>query len=62
MTRFDSISTRKVPYALKILTADKTMVAMSDYNDYHKTAKRNVVTSVLGPAARVSVHDDKILH
>lgn len=51
VTKFDSISTRKLSKALKILTADKTMVAMSDYDDYHKTVKRNLLTSILGPAA-----------
>ncbi|PWA93118.1 ent-kaurene oxidase-like 5 [Artemisia annua] len=39
--------------ALNILTADKSMVAMSDYDDYHKTVERNILTSVLGPTARV---------
>ncbi|PWA93119.1 ent-kaurene oxidase-like 5 [Artemisia annua] len=52
ITRFDSISTRKLSKALQILTADKTMVAMSDYDEYHKTVKRNILTSLLGPAAR----------
>ena len=53
VTKFDSISTRKLPNTLRILSADKTMVALSDYDDHHKTLKRNVLTSVLGPAARV---------
>ncbi|XP_076893202.1 ent-kaurene oxidase-like [Bidens hawaiensis] len=52
VTRFQSISTRKLSNALKILTADKTMVAMSDYNDYHKTVKRHILTGVLGPNAQ----------
>ncbi|KAI3761177.1 hypothetical protein L1987_51588 [Smallanthus sonchifolius] len=51
VTRFNSISTRKLSKALRILTADKTMVAMSDYDDYHKTVKRNLLTNILGPAA-----------
>ncbi|KAI3759007.1 hypothetical protein L6452_06580 [Arctium lappa] len=60
VTRFDSISTRKLPNTLRILSADKTMVALSDYDDHHKTLKRNVLTSVLGPAARKKhrVHRD----
>ncbi|PWA54726.1 ent-kaurene oxidase-like 5 [Artemisia annua] len=46
--------------ALNILTADKSMVAMSDYDDYHKTVERNILTSVLGPTARKKnrVHRD----
>ncbi|KAK9066704.1 hypothetical protein SSX86_014027 [Deinandra increscens subsp. villosa] len=51
VTRFDSISTRKLSKALKILSADKTMVAMSDYDEYHKTLKRNLLASFLGPDA-----------
>lgn len=61
MTRFESISTRKLSKALQILSADKTMVAMSDYDDYHKTVKKNVLTSILGPAARVGAHNAKIV-
>nr|XP_043617376.1 ent-kaurene oxidase-like [Erigeron canadensis] len=57
VTRFDSISTRKLSKALKILSADKTMVAMSDYDDYHKTVKKNILTSMLGPAARKKHRD-----
>ncbi|KAJ0747722.1 putative ent-kaurene monooxygenase [Helianthus annuus] len=52
VTRFQSISTRNLSTALKILTADKTMVAMSDYNDYHKTVKRHILTAMLGPNAQ----------
>ncbi|CAH1454374.1 unnamed protein product [Lactuca virosa] len=52
VTRFPSISTRKLSYALKVLTEDKSMVAMSDYNDYHKTVKRHILTAVLGPNAQ----------
>ncbi|KAL7175532.1 hypothetical protein ACSBR2_029184 [Camellia fascicularis] len=51
VTRFSSILTRKLSNALKILTSDKCMVAMSDYNDFHKTVKRHVLTNVLGPTA-----------
>ncbi|KAK2992337.1 hypothetical protein RJ640_020330 [Escallonia rubra] len=52
VTRYPSISTRKMPKALKILTCDKTMVAMSDYDEFHKTAKRHILTNVLGPNAQ----------
>ncbi|KAI7729871.1 hypothetical protein M8C21_023780, partial [Ambrosia artemisiifolia] len=60
VTRFQSISTRNLSKALKVLTADKTMVAMSDYNDYHKTVKRHILTGVLGPNAQKKhrVHRD----
>ncbi|KAI3821103.1 hypothetical protein L1987_08660 [Smallanthus sonchifolius] len=60
VTRFQSISTRKLSNALKVLTADKTMVAMSDYDDYHKTVKRHILTAVLGPNAQKKhrVHRD----
>ncbi|KAL8244298.1 hypothetical protein R6Q59_010556 [Mikania micrantha] len=60
VTRFQSISTRNLSKALKVLTADKTIVAMSDYNDYHKTVKRHILTAVLGPNAQKKhrVHRD----
>ncbi|KAI3785518.1 hypothetical protein L1987_44637 [Smallanthus sonchifolius] len=63
VTKFESISTRKLSKALRILTADKTMVAMSDYDDYHKTVKRNILTSILGPAAlkKHRLHRDTLL-
>ncbi|PSS17231.1 Ent-kaurene oxidase [Actinidia chinensis var. chinensis] len=52
VTRFSSISTRKLSKALKILTYDKCMVATSDYDDFHKTVKRHILTNVLGPNAQ----------
>ncbi|PWA59978.1 ent-kaurene oxidase CYP701A5 [Artemisia annua] len=60
VTRFSSISTRNLSKALTILTADKTMVAMSDYNDYHRTVKRHILTAMLGPNAqrKQRVHRD----
>ena len=54
VTRFSSISTRKLSNALKILTFDKCMVATSDYNDFHKTIKRHILSNVLGANAQVS--------
>ncbi|KAD3066667.1 hypothetical protein E3N88_34547 [Mikania micrantha] len=51
VTRFNSISTRKLAKELNIFIADKTTVAMSDYEDYHKTVKHNIHSSFLGPAA-----------
>ncbi|XP_059637197.1 ent-kaurene oxidase-like [Cornus florida] len=52
VTRFSSISTRKLTKALKILTFDKCMVATSDYDEFHKTVKRNILTTILGPNAQ----------
>lgn len=53
VARYNSISTRKLSNALKILTSDKSIVAMSDYNDFYKEAKRHLLTSTLGPNAQV---------
>lgn len=53
VTRFSSISTRKLSNALKILTSDKCMVATSDYNEFHKTVKRHILTNFLGANAQV---------
>ncbi|CAK9150359.1 unnamed protein product [Ilex paraguariensis] len=63
VTRFSSISTRKLSKALTILTSDKTMVAMSDYNEFHKTVKRHMLTNVLGPTAqrRHRLHRDILI-
>jgi ent-kaurene oxidase len=53
VTRYSSISTRKLSTALKILTSDKCMVATSDYNEFHKTVKRHILANVLGANAQV---------
>lgn len=53
MTRYSSISTRKLSKALRILTCDKCMVATSDYNEFHKTVKRHLLANVLGANAQV---------
>ncbi|KAI5655982.1 hypothetical protein M9H77_24775 [Catharanthus roseus] len=52
VTRYSSLSSRKLSNALKILTSDKSMVAMSDYDEFYKAAKRCVLTSVLGSNAQ----------
>ncbi|OIW09324.1 hypothetical protein TanjilG_01295 [Lupinus angustifolius] len=52
VTRYPSISTRKLSNALNILTYDKCMVAMSDYNEFHKSVKRHILANVLGPNAQ----------
>ncbi|KAJ1405848.1 Cytochrome P450 [Sesbania bispinosa] len=52
VTRFPSISTRKLSNALKILTSDKCMVATSDYNEFHKMVKRHILASFLGANAQ----------
>lgn len=55
VTRFSSISTRKLSRALELLTSNKNMVAMSDYGDFHKMVKRFILTSVLGTNAQVCI-------
>lgn len=55
MTRFASISTRRLSHALKLLTFNKTMVAISDYDDFHKTIKRHILSNVLGANAQVLI-------
>ncbi|GLT57913.1 hypothetical protein SLA2020_308500 [Shorea laevis] len=52
VTRYSSISTRNLSNALKILTLDKSMVAMSDYDEFHKMTKRLILTNLLGPNAQ----------
>ncbi|XP_015884757.3 ent-kaurene oxidase, chloroplastic [Ziziphus jujuba] len=52
VTRYSSISTRKLSSALTTLTSNKCMVATSDYNDFHKMIKRYILTNVLGANAQ----------
>ncbi|XP_073306891.1 ent-kaurene oxidase-like [Primulina huaijiensis] len=63
VTKYTSISTRKLSNALKILTSDKSIVAMSDYNEFYKAAKRHLLTSTLGPNAqkRHRIHRDVMI-
>ena len=53
VTRFNSISNRKLSNALTLLTSNKSMVATSDYGEFHKMVKRYILTSVLGSNAQV---------
>ncbi|VAI77635.1 unnamed protein product [Triticum turgidum subsp. durum] len=50
--KFFCISTRKLSKALSVLTRGKTMVATSDYGEFHKTVKRHVMAAVLGSSAQ----------
>lgn len=52
VTRHPSISTRKLTKALNILTDNKCMVAVSDYDEFHKMVKRYILTNVLGAGAQ----------
>ncbi|KAL0287532.1 UNVERIFIED_CONTAM: Ent-kaurene oxidase, chloroplastic [Sesamum angustifolium] len=64
VTKHSSISARKLSNALKILTCDKSVVAVSDYNEFYKTAKRHLLTSTLGPNAqkRHRIHRDTMIN
>ncbi|KAI5070440.1 hypothetical protein GOP47_0014783 [Adiantum capillus-veneris] len=48
ITKFSSISTRKMSKALSILTAQKKMVSMSDFGAEHRMLKKILVTNLLG--------------
>ncbi|KAH9685003.1 Ent-kaurene oxidase [Citrus sinensis] len=62
VTRYPSISTRKLSNALKMLTSNKCMVATSDYDEFHKMAKRCLLTNVLGGnAKRHRIHRDTMM-
>lgn len=52
VSKFSSISTRKLSKALTTLTCNKSIVAMSDYGDYHKMVKRYVLSGILGTNAQ----------
>ena len=53
VAKFSSISTRKLPKALSVLSRDKAMVATCDYGDFHKMVKRFVMAGLLGSSAQV---------
>ncbi|XP_021911785.1 ent-kaurene oxidase, chloroplastic-like [Carica papaya] len=59
VTRYASISTRKLSNALKVLTYDKCMVATSDYDDFHKMVKRFIMSSLLGANAQKRVRSNR---
>ncbi|KAL2643495.1 hypothetical protein R1flu_011082 [Riccia fluitans] len=48
VTQFDSVSTRRLPTALQILTGHKAMVSMSDYGEEYRMLKRIIVGNLLG--------------
>ncbi|KAI3959800.1 hypothetical protein MKW98_029837 [Papaver atlanticum] len=59
VTKFSAMK-RKNTYAMKILLAD--IMATSDSNEYHKMARRNVVTPMLGAGAqRQHPHRDNMI-
>ncbi|WOK97004.1 ent-kaurene oxidase [Canna indica] len=57
VTKFSSISSRKLSKALTLLTSNKSMVAMSDYGEFHRMVKRYIMTSLLGPNAQKQYRD-----
>ncbi|GLJ25821.1 hypothetical protein SUGI_0494470 [Cryptomeria japonica] len=56
VTKYSSISTRKLPKALEILTREKCMIAMSDYGDFHRMVKKMVLNNLLGATAQKQSH------
>jgi ent-kaurene oxidase len=52
VTRYSSMSTRKLSNALTVLTQNKCMVAISDYGHFHKMIKRYLLTNILGANAQ----------
>jgi ent-kaurene oxidase len=53
VAKFTSISTRKLAKAFSVLSRDKTMVATSDYGEFHTKAKRFIREGLLGSSAQV---------
>ncbi|KAI4971651.1 hypothetical protein ZWY2020_002565 [Hordeum vulgare] len=50
---------KELPKALSVLTRDKTMVATSDYSDFHKMVKRLVMSGMLGSSAQRQFRDTR---
>ncbi|XP_078432053.1 GA requiring 3 [Wolffia australiana] len=63
VTRFSSISTRKLSNAVMQLTSNKALVATSDYGDYHRMTKRFIHEGILGSNAqkRFRPHRDTLI-
>ncbi|CAM0902672.1 unnamed protein product [Alopecurus aequalis] len=59
VAKFSSISTRKLPKALSVICRDKTMVATSDYGDFHKMVKRFIMAGMLGSSAQKQFRDTR---
>ncbi len=55
ITKYEAISSRKMPLALQILTRDKTMVAMSDYGDEHRMLKKLAMGHLLNINTQVGL-------
>ncbi|CAM6003474.1 unnamed protein product, partial [Sphagnum balticum] len=47
ITKYEAISSRKMPLAVQILTRDKTMVATADYGDEYRMLKKLAVGHLL---------------
>lgn len=63
VTRYSSISMRKLSSAPQILTANKCMVATRNYNAFYKIAKQYILAGVLGANAQVhSLKDTVYVH
>ncbi|KAF0904465.1 hypothetical protein E2562_034744 [Oryza meyeriana var. granulata] len=56
--KFSSISTRKLPTAMSVLTRNN-MIAISDYGDFHRYSKRNIMMSMLGFTAQKQFRDTR---
>ncbi|XP_028557234.1 ent-kaurene oxidase, chloroplastic [Dendrobium catenatum] len=52
VTKFSSISTRKLSNALTTITSNKALVSTCDYGEYHKMVKKYVISGVLGANAQ----------
>lgn len=53
VTKYDSISNRRLPLAVEILGHDKSTLVARDYGPHYSARKRHLVTHLLGPMAQV---------
>eukprot|EP01018_Ginkgo_biloba_P040909 Gb_05787 [translate_table: standard] len=51
VTNYQSINTRKLPHSIRVLSGEKTMIAMSDYDQYHLMSKKLILKHLLGNTA-----------
>ncbi|CAN0922163.1 Ent-kaurene oxidase, partial [Linum grandiflorum] len=61
VTKFSSISSRKLPKALMLLSQGKSTVALSDYDDFHKMAKRHLLNTLLSSTVQKRHYFNRVI-
>jgi hypothetical protein len=49
ITKFETISSRKLPLAMQIISRDKNLISLSDYGNQYRMLKKLLVNHLLNP-------------